>query len=435
MSTTQPGDVDQLRTEIESLRGQLASERKQRSIRIRNVFTWILVVLAVLATTLALLTLWTFRTLNNTELFVDRVGSIIEQPEVAQAIGNRAAAQLVEALELEDRIAEVLPERAVLVAGPITTAAQNYLAQGTTKLIETDQFQQAWDVALAEGHELTIDILSGSDTTAIENSNGVIVLNITPVINALLAEGADFLSDLLNRDINPPAVTPENIDAAISALEEQLGMDLPNDFGTITLFESDDLAAAQNAYETAKAVALLAPLAALVLIGLAVAVSLRRLHTFLIIVLGVALSMLLVQLALAPVQDSLVGAVADQGLKGAVDAAFSTVTDSLISGIAVVMILGIIAAGLLFVLGDSRPAQVGRQVLGQSPALAARYQGPFLVGGAVIGLVLLAIIPGRTWGQLLFVLLLYAAFALAVLLAPKSDAEQVESAAEAQAGA
>jgi hypothetical protein len=89
--STEPDDVSQLRTELASLRQQLASEKQARSARTRNIVSWILVVLAVLATILALLSVWVFRTMNNTDLFVERVGSIIQQPEVSQAIGERAA--------------------------------------------------------------------------------------------------------------------------------------------------------------------------------------------------------------------------------------------------------------------------------------------------------------------------------------------------------
>jgi hypothetical protein len=42
--------------------------------------------------------------LTVTDLFVDRVGSIIEQPEVATAVGDAAAAQLVAALDLEAQL-------------------------------------------------------------------------------------------------------------------------------------------------------------------------------------------------------------------------------------------------------------------------------------------------------------------------------------------
>jgi hypothetical protein len=313
------------------------------------------------------------------------------------------------------------------VAAPITTAAQDYLADAATSLIETEQFQAAWDAALAEGHRLSIGVLSGNDTEVVENTDGLIVLNITPVINALLGEGAAFLSDLLNRDISAPTVTPETVDEAVSALEEQLGTELPSDFGTIVLFESENLADAQRLYSVVSALIWVGPIAALVLIGLAVAVSTRRVRTLAATVVGVALGLLLVRLALAPAEESLAAAVSDVGLASAVSAAFAAITNSLVNGIAVVLVLGVIAAVVLFMAGDTAVARRSRETLRETPGLAARYRGTFLICGAILALLLLAVIPGRSWGQFLIVLLIYAAFALAVLLAPRpvsADAEQ-----------
>lgn len=422
MSIAEPADAAQLQHELESLKRQLASEKQARRARTRRVVSAVLAVLAVLAIVLAVLSVWVFRTLNNTELFVDRVGSVIEEPAVAEAVGDRAAAELVEALALQERIAGLLPPPASLVAAPITAAAQDQLANATTSLIGTEQFQSAWDAALTEGHRLSIGILAGNDTATIDNSDGLIVLNITPVINALLVESADFLSDLLGREISAPTLTQESIDEAIRALEEQLGTDLPNDFGTIVLFESENLAAAQAAYWTVSTLIWVGPIAAVVLLALALVVSTNRVRTLAGVTVAVALVLLLVRLVLAPLQDTITDAVTDDGLSAAVGAAIGTVTSSLVDGIAVVLALGVAAAGVLFLTGDTAIAERSRAVIGHTPGLAARYRGAFLIGGAVAALLLLAALPGRSWTQMLLVGLIYGAFALAVLLAPRPAA-------------
>jgi hypothetical protein len=416
---SEPAEVDELRAEVETLRAQVSAETAAKRRRRRRITSWVLAVLAVIATTLALLTVWTFRTLNNTDLFVERVGGVIEDPQVAEAIGTTAATELVEAIGLQDKLAEQLPPELSVAAGPITAAATNLLAQGVTRLAQTPQVQQAFEVGLAAGHEVTIAILSGQDTEAISNEDGTVVLDLTPVINEVITQGSDFLSGVLDRDIPAPEVTSENVDAALTALETRLGVDLPADFGQVTLFESENLAAAQQGYQIARWTAILAPIAALALIGLAVAVSLRRLRTFLGILVGTALAMLLVSLAVQPLKSSVVSSVAEQGLSGAVSDSFEIVFSSLRTGIVVVVVVGVIAALLLFVTGDSRAARAGRSMAGQAPSAAARHRTAFLVGGAVVALVLLAVIPGRSWGQIGIVLLLYGAFALAVLIAPR----------------
>jgi hypothetical protein len=425
MPTTEP-ELEQLRSEITALQRTLASERAIRTARWRRVGAWALTVLAVLATTMALLSIWVFRTFTQTDLFVDRVGSIIEQPEVAAAVGDAAAAQLVQALALEQRLAARLPEEFAVVAGPVSNAAQQYLSQGVATLVQSEQFDDVWDASLAAGHRISIGVLSGADTTTVQNTDGVVVLDLTPVVNALLAEGAGFVSDLVDRDISAPAVSADNLDAAVAALEQQLGTDLPDDFGQVVLFESENLAMAQNAYQTMRAAVWLAPVAALVLIGLAIAVSTHRLRTGLSVVIGTALLLLLVAVALEPVQSSVVGAVADAGLRGAVSSAFETVLGSLLTGILLVVVLGVLAAALLFVTGSSRAAERSRDSLRQVPGLAAEYRAWFMAGGALLALLLLALVPGRSWGQVLVVLVLFSGYALAVMLAPRSSPATAE---------
>ncbi len=415
------GEIEDLRREVEALHGQLATERAARTARRRRVAGHSLTVLAAVATTLALLGVWTFRTLTDTDLFVARVGPVIERPEVAAAVGQAAAAELVDALQLEQHLRSTLPPQVAAAAAPITNAAEDYLAKGATKLMQTEQFQAAWNAALSTGHRISIAILSGQGTDAVQTSGGVVVLDLTPVINQLLTDGAQMVSDLLGRQISAPTVTSDTVDSAVKALEERLGVDLPADFGRVTLFASDDLAAAQNAYQTIKVSVWLAPLVALVLAGLAIVVAPRRLRTALSIVVGTGLLLLLVGLSMQPLQSSIAGAVEDQGLSGAVTAGFDTVLSTLRTGILVVLALAVVAAGALYLSGQGRGATSARRLAGRTPGLAATHREWFLGGGAVAALVVLAVIPGRSWGQLLWVLLVYAAYALAVLLAPSRD--------------
>ena len=419
MVESNPAEVEQLRREVESLQGQLASERSARTSRRRRIIGHSLTVLAALVTTLALIGVWTFRTLTDTDLFVARVGPVIEQPEVAAAVGKAAAAELVDAIQLEQRLRDRLPSQVAAAAVPISNAAENYLAEGATKLTQTEQFRAAWDAALATGHRISIAVLSGHDTDAVQTSDGVIVLDLTPVINELLARGSDMVSDLLGRQVGAPTVTSDTVDAAVKALEDQLGVDLPADFGQVTLFASDDIATAQNAYQTIKISVWLAPLVALVLAGLAIVVSPRRLRAALGIVVGTGLLLLVVGLTMQPLRSSIAGAVEDQGLAGAVTAGVDTVLGSLRTGILVVVVLAVVAAAVLYLTGQTRGADAARRAAGQAPGLAATHREWFLGGGAVLALVVLAVIPGRSWGQFLTVLLVYAAYALAVLLAPQ----------------
>jgi hypothetical protein len=378
----------------------------------------VLAVLAVLATTLALVSVWSVRTLTNSDLFVERVSPILEDPAISQAIGTAAADELVEALDLQELLTDQLPDELGILAGPVTTAAEGYLADGITALVQTDAVQGAWEAALYSGHRLTIRILSGSDTDVVQNTGGVVVIDLTPLINEALAQGAMFVSDLLGRDISSPELTGEDVEAAISALEGQLGTELPGDFGQVVLFESQNLAAAQQAYQAVRVLGWLAPLSAALLVVLAVVVSTRRARTALWIAIGVAAMMLLIAVALQPLKSGILDAAAVDGLDGAIAAGFDAVFSSLRSGLVVVVVLGAVAALGLVATGRSRAGEATRAAISRSPSLAAAHRGAFLAGGALLAVGVAALIPGRSWGQLLFVALLYGIFATAVLVAP-----------------
>jgi hypothetical protein len=416
MADPSGSEVEALRVENDQLRARLAAERSARNARWRGIATGTLTVLAVLATTVALLTVWTWRTLTDTDLFVDRVGGIIEQSEVAEAVGALAAEQLVDALELEDRLAAQLPDEVSILAAPISGAAQNYLGQGVTALAETSAVQQAWDVALAAGHEATIAVLSGSDRTLVENTDGVITLNLTPIVNEVVAQGEEFLSDLLGRDIQAPDLSEEDIDAAVADLEDQLGVQLPADFGQVVLFESDDLAAAQQAYATSRLVAWVGLVAAVLLVAIALVVSPTRLRTGLWIVAGVASLSLLILLGLQPLRSSIVGAAATQGLDGAVSAGFESLFSTLRVVIVVVLALGAVAILALVLTRRSQPSSP-QDVLQRSSRFSARHRGMLLGGGAAVAVGLALLVPGQSTSQLLTVALLYGIYAGGVLLA------------------
>lgn len=295
--------------------------------RARRALTVLLGIAAVLATVLALLSVWTFRTLTDTGLFVQRVGSVIEDPAVAQEIGDVAAQKL-----------------AAAIGSPERPRLEEELADKVTGLIGTAGFRQAWDSTLTVSHQLAIGVLSGEVPT----SDDAVTLDLTQVMNALVGQAAGFLSNVLGRPISPPKVTAQNAEQAIADLNQALGTRLPTSFGNVTLIDSVDLTAAKTAYRTAKVAVVATPIVALLLIGLTIAAARRRVRAALWLVVGTAALLAVIGLLLNPLRQVLVIAVNDEGIGGAIGAAFSSLTSSLVAGIVVVAALGALAAvGLL----------------------------------------------------------------------------------------
>lgn len=324
-------------------------EARRHGGRGRTVAVWVLTVAAVLATVLVVLAAWTFRTFTDSELFVSRVGPVVEDPQVAAAVADAAAAELVDGIGLQERIESRLPPELAAFAATITGAAETTLAREGAEALQTEQFRGAFEAALLRGHQLSIGVLSGRDTENVSNEAGVIVLDVAPAVVAVVEADDGLLADLVERRSE---VTGVDVAAdPVAAVEARFGVDLPDDFGQVVLFESEDLAAAQAAYSAARISVWLSPVVALVLVAVAVAVSRRRLRTLLHVLVGVAGLLVLVRLVVEPVRGALVGSVAESGLAGAVGATFDTVLSTLFVGIAVAAVVGGLALLALVLLG------------------------------------------------------------------------------------
>ncbi|MGJ7440943.1 hypothetical protein [Aquipuribacter sp. MA13-6] len=316
--------------------------------RARGVAAAVLTVAAALATVLALLAVWTFRTLTDSDLFVARVGSVIEEPAVSQAVADTAADRFVSAVDLERRVADRLPPELSAFAPTLAGAVESTMAREGARALQTDELRAVWDETLRRGHQATVAVLSGQDRELLSSEAGVIALDLAPVMGAI-ADRDGVLAGLLGR----PAVQAGTV-STVAELEERLGVELPEQSGLVVLFESEDLAAAQAGYQALRLSVRLAPVVALLLVLLAVGLSRHRLRTLLSVVVGVAVGLLLVRLAVEPVRSAVVGSVADDGLATGVAAAFDAVLSSVFTGVVVAAVLGLLALAALVLLGRSR---------------------------------------------------------------------------------
>ena len=72
------------------------------------------------------------------------------------------------------------------------------------------------------------------DTGNLQVEGDTVVLNLVPVINAVLAEIGDASPDIFGRTVNLPTLTVDDLpEDAIASIENALGRDLPDDFGQI----------------------------------------------------------------------------------------------------------------------------------------------------------------------------------------------------------
>jgi hypothetical protein len=127
------------------------------------------------------------------------------------------------------------------------------------KVVASEQFARLWTEVNRLAQEQAIRVLEG-ETEVVTIQGDKTVLNLVPIANEVLKGVSGVVSELVGRPVTLPEVTAQTVpDEAIARIEQALGVDLPSDFGTIVIYDSEELAAVQQAVNLFnKAVVLLA---------------------------------------------------------------------------------------------------------------------------------------------------------------------------------
>jgi hypothetical protein len=253
----------------------------------------VLVALSCLLVLLSTTVVWAHRTLLNTDTFVGTVAPVFKDPAVVSVVATRATDQLFTELNLQARLKASLPPKIGFAAAPIANATQGYVAGQLTNVLANPKFQNAWIAALTLMHQELVAVLHGQQPAGVSTSNGYIVLNTVPLINQALKQLSGLVSDLTGKNVTLPTITSaEPPQQAVNKLSQALGVQLPSNFGEITLIRSTDLASVRQLVKAFDGLTIVLPLVTIVLIALTLWLSVNRRRTVLQLAAGVTLLMI-----------------------------------------------------------------------------------------------------------------------------------------------
>src|SRR5215217_3739681 len=107
--------------------GTTPASRETRPSVYRRGLTLILVLLAALGVIASVLSIWSHQVLLNTDRFVATVEPVARDPEVISAVSQRVGEEIVIALDIQRRAADVLPERAGFLTDSLATAKADFI--------------------------------------------------------------------------------------------------------------------------------------------------------------------------------------------------------------------------------------------------------------------------------------------------------------------
>jgi hypothetical protein len=314
--------------------------------RLRSVLVGIVFVLACLAIVLATVIVWTHRTLLVTDRFVALTSRVTEDPAVIEAVSERTAEQVVVSLDIEGRVAALLPDQADALATVLAGRIQEELAARLERVLGTERAQQVISSVLRGTHERGVAILR-SDADP----------NVTLDVLPLAVEGVRILQEigLVPADVVLPDLTdPSQREAAISRIEERTGRDLPEDFGYVTIAKPEALVTAQRAVRIFDIVAIASVVIAIVLVVLTFLLARRRRRMAVWLGLGAAVSFALAGVLIRGVERALVAAIATEQGDEVVRGLYDAVTQDLSSWLVILAVAAIVLAVVAYLLGRPR---------------------------------------------------------------------------------
>jgi hypothetical protein len=365
-----------------------------------------LVVLGCLLLLLANFTVWLNRTVVSTDGWVDTVGPLSKDDDVAVAVSEGLTRRIAARVDFEEIAAESLPERAQALVGPVGQAVRGFVADAIRDIIVSDRFNQFWVEANRRAHEAFIRLME--DETRIGERAEEVTLRLDDVLQRvderLEARGLDLFDG-----------------------------DVPDDVGDLELFGQGRVEKLRTGFDLLTALDWALPLVTLLVFGAALALSARRRRTAIEIGVGGALTMAVAAIAVRIARNGLLGDIRNDQVRAAADSVWDQVRTGIVQQTAALFVLGVLVAIGFWITGSApravRLREWGRRQLagireGRLDSGRAAGLGAFLrdhrraVQGGALTLVvlLLLLLPRVTALGLLVATALLALVAVAVEL-------------------
>jgi hypothetical protein len=276
-----------------------------RGRTLRRILAGVLVGVFALGAIASTVGLWADRTALRSGRFVETVRPFPRNPAINQALATFLTRELINELELTRRAEDALPDNLRFLVGPLDVIVRGYTRDAVADVLRSDQFQSIWVDEVRQAHEIALAVLSDEETEVVL-VDGKVTLDLLPVVVGILQRALDaapgFLGDITLPELDDAATRRE----LRAALEDAFDLNLPPDFGQVTVFDEDRLSEVQD-YIYLVERALRPVVVGTILIGAAaIAISVDRRRTVLQLGLATAAGMAVLFFVLRVVIDDLV---------------------------------------------------------------------------------------------------------------------------------
>ena len=428
-------EVARLRDEVATLQGRLADRRRRQFalLALRRVAAAVFIMITAFALVASVVGVWAATTVLSTDRWVSTVAPLPKDPKIAAAVAEYSTEQLFTAIDVQQRIENVLPPQAAFIAGPVTGQLRTQIRNTVYNVMQSDQFQRIWVGVNEQVHDRVLAIIEGKSQTVTAQQDRV-EINLLPLINQVIRALSDQLPTLFGKTITLPDLSSGEIpDNLRDRVQEALGVTLPANFAQFTVYDNGQLYAVQQSVEAAKRYLVLFVTATVVLLLIALVVSPWRRRTLVQLGLWLVVAAVAVSAVLRGIRDQLLAQVPEGVYRDGVAAAVTSVFSLLRTRGTQLIWIGAILAVVCYLVGPGRgatwlraqvrrgavatghaTARGGRWLGGNAPGWITAHRDLLRVGGLVAGGILALVLS--SWASLLVILIVVAAYEVAVTL-------------------
>ena len=124
-----------------------AAEASTRGAQARSVLAGICGVLGVMALTLALMGVWANATVFDSEEVGEIVSVALADPEVTAGLAAWVTDEVFTAVDVENVVSEVLPDRLDRLAPTVSSGAQTFVDRRLTQVLDNPEVQAGADAS------------------------------------------------------------------------------------------------------------------------------------------------------------------------------------------------------------------------------------------------------------------------------------------------
>lgn len=331
--------------------------------KVRTIFAVVFGLIAVIGLFASVLAVWARGVLFDADSVADAAKQALSEQGATDSLATYVTDEVFRAVDVEQRLDGKLPPAVAQYATYVQQGAYNLVEGQLQKVFRSEAVQDTLVTIVRRAHSRLLDVLQGDgefDNVSIED--GAVTLNVLPLVELGLQEVQGL--GLLDRFDIPALEVGGDPAAQIATLESTFGVDLPDDFGQLTVFEGSAVNEASAAVQQAQRAVVLVKRATVAIVAVtvvAIAASIllanRRRTAAIVLAIAAAVMMLVARVVIGKVVAEVPELVVDPGAREALRAAIDDLLSGLIRLSTWLLVIGVGVSIAVFLTGGSSLAR------------------------------------------------------------------------------